>query len=118
MSYQSHYGFPCVDDPNDFSPDAESCSPAELAAHKLACETFGTPAYQPNRGCTTERDESGQLVRHILRTSWGIGVNSLRCCDGCGMPVDQGEYLTCHDCGGHLDFHVEPCWAEHAKTCK
>ena len=115
MSYDSVYGFPCVSDPNDFTPDAESCSSAEMAAHKLACETFGTPAYQPNKGCTTETDESGQLVRRILRTSWGIGVNSIRVCDECKEPVGT-DFITCHECGGQLDF-CEVCWPEHCKTC-
>lgn len=115
MSYQNHYGYPCVTDPNDFTPDVECCSPAELEAHKLACMTFGKSNYQPNKGCVTERDESGQLVRHILRTSWGIGINSIRCCDECREPVD--DFVTCRDCGGYLDF-CPVCWPEHAKTCE
>ena len=115
MSYDCVYGFPCVSNPHDFSPDYESCSPEEIAAHKLARETYGTSAYQPNKGCTTEYDESGQIVRHILRTSWGIGINSIRVCDGCKEPVDT--FTTCHDCGGHLDF-CEVCWPEHAKECE
>ena len=115
MSYQSVYGFPCVSDPNDFSPDYECCSPDEIAAHKRAVATFGTPEYQPNRGCATEHDADGRLVRHVLRTSWGIGVNSIRCCDGCSEPND--ELIACHDCGGHLDF-CAVCWPEHAKTCE
>lgn len=115
MSEQGIYGFPCVSDPNDFTPDAESCSPEELAAHKRACETYGTPDYQPNRGCTTERSEDGQMVRHVLRTSWGIGVNILRCCDGCSEPVNAPT--TCYDCGGGLDF-CEVCWPKHAEECE
>jgi len=115
MSYQSHYGYPCVDDPNDFSPDAESCSRAELAAHKLACQTYGTTAYQPNKGCTTTYNENGEMVMHVLRTSWGIGVNSIRCCDECKEPGDN--LIACHDCGGYLDF-CEVCWPNHTKTCE
>ena len=114
MSYSSVYGFPCVSDPNDFSPDHECCSLEEIAAHTLACETFGTPSYQPNKGCTTDYNESGQMVRHILRTSWGIGVNSIRVCDRCEEPADT--FTTCHDCGGHLDL-CEVCWPEHDKEC-
>ena len=117
MSFQGQYGFPCVEDPNDFSPDAECCSPQEIEAHALACKTFGTPAYQPNRGCETQRDESGFLVRHTLRTSWGIGVNNIRMCDGdCHEPI-WADYLTCFECGGHLDF-CPKCWPVHAKTCE
>lgn len=117
MGYQSIYGFPCVSDPNDFTPDAECCSPAELAAHKLACETYGTPTYQPNKGCTTEHDADGRFVRHVTRTSWGIGVNSVLCCDGCSEPNNRAELVTCHDCGGHLDFCCM-CWPAHAQECK
>ena len=115
MSYQSVYGFPCVDDPNDFTPDAECCSPAEMEAHRRAVATFRTPRYEPNKGCTTEYSADGQLVRHILRTSWGIGVNQIRCCDGCSEPVD--EFVTCHDCGGSLDF-CPGCWPKHASECE
>ena len=115
MSKQAVYGFPCVSDPNDFSPDYECCSPVEIAAHKLACETFGTPAYQPNKGCTTDYDESGQLVRHVLRTSWGIGVNLIDSCDGCREPGDG--LIACHDCGGYMEF-CEVCWPKHAKECE
>lgn len=115
MSWMAHYGYPCVADPNNFTPDRECCSPAEITAWELACKTYGTPEYQPNKGCTTEMDESGQMVRHILRTSWGIGVNNIRCCDGCSEPSD--ELLACHDCGGHLDF-CPVCWPEHAKKCE
>ena len=71
------YGFPCVSDPNDFSPDAECCSPEEIAAHKRACETYGTPDYEPNKGCYSEHDAEGNLVKHVTRTSWGIGVNMI-----------------------------------------
>lgn len=117
MSKQPTYGFPCVSDPNDFIPDGESCSPDELAAHRLACETYGTPAYQPNKGCTTEHDESGNLVKHILRTSWGIGTNLIASCDGCRMPDFGDGLITCHDCGGFQEF-CPNCWPEHAKTCE
>lgn len=109
MSKQGHYGFPCVSDPNDFSPDYESCSPAEIEAHKQACATFGTPEYQQPKGCTTDYDESGQFVRHVLRTSWGIGVNTVTVCDECGEPCDT--VTVCHECGGP-EF-CEVCWPNH-----
>lgn len=72
---EGHYGYPCVEDPNDFSPDVECCSPEEIAAHRRACETYGTPDYVPNAGCYSEYDKDGNLVKHVTRTSWGIGVN-------------------------------------------
>lgn len=89
MSQHSVYGFPCVVNPHDFSPDAECCSPEEIAAHKAACENWGKPSYVPNKGCYTERSENGQMVRHVLRTSWGIGVNILTMCDECGETENQ-----------------------------
>ena len=114
MSMQSVYGYPCVTDPNDFVPDGESCSPEEIAAHRRAIATWGTSNYEPNKGCFTEVDADGRLVKHVLRTSWGIGMNLIRSCDGCREPVDQ--FVTCHDCGGHLDFCPD-CWPAHANGC-
>ncbi len=114
MSWGGVYGYPHVSDPRDFSPDPECCSDEEMAAHKRACETFGTPDYQqPKNGCVSI--QMGDTTAIATRTSWGIGFNSYRQCDGCGEPV--GEFLTCHDCGGHLDF-CPVCWPEHAKTCE
>lgn len=103
------YGFPCVEDPNNFHPDGECCSPEELAAHKLACDTYGTPPYQPNKGCTTEFDAEGKLVKHILRTSWGIGINTFEIedCDECHA---EGHLTTCWDC--NRDY-CDMCWPKH-----
>lgn len=53
------YGYPCVENPHDFFPDVECCSPEELEAHRRACETYGTPDYQPNKGCYAEYDANG-----------------------------------------------------------
>ena len=113
MSKQPNYGFPCVDDPNNFIPDAECCSPAELAAHRAACETFGTSDYQPNKGCYTEHDADGQLIKHVLRTSWGVGTNLIDACDGCRMPDFGDGLMTCHECCGQ-EF-CSDCWIEHEK---
>lgn len=113
MSKQGTYGFPCVTDPNDFSPDAECSSPAEIEAHRLACQSYGKPSYVPNKGCTTEHDESGQMVRHVLRTSWGIGVNFIAMCDGCNTPTFSDPLIACHECGGP-EFCAD-CWPEHEK---
>jgi hypothetical protein len=112
------YGFPCVEDPNDFIPDAECCSEAELAAHRLACETYGTPAYTPNRGCEVETDADGRLVKHVLKTSWGIGTNLVEMepdseCAHC--PHDEHRHGVgggaCLEIGcgcGRFDFAGEP----------
>lgn len=75
MSKQVVYGFPCVNDPNDFFPDPECCTPQEIEAHRLAKATYGSPAYEPNKGCFTKVSEDGQVVMHVTRTSWGIGTN-------------------------------------------
>lgn len=73
---ESVYGFPCVENPHDFIPDYECCSPEEIATHKRACETWGTPDYEPNKGCCDLVDPvSGAVVGHVTRTSWGIGTN-------------------------------------------
>src|SRR5688572_30557802 len=106
MSQDCVYGFPCVINPHDFTPDAECCSPEEIAAHKTACENWGKPSYVPNKGCYVERSDDGQLVKHVLRTSWGIGVNSLTRCDACGA-IDN-ETIHCWECGG--DFCCASCW--------
>ena len=117
MSQKPIYGFPCVSNPNNFSPDADCCSPAEIEAHRLACANWGKPNYEPNKGCFTEFDEHGQFVMHVTRTSWGIGVNLIDSCDGCGEPHFGGDLLpmmVCHECGGP-EFCAD-CWPEHEKT--
>lgn len=113
MSKQPMYGFPCVEDPNDFIPDHECCSPAEIETHRIACANYGKPAYTPNKGCYTERDESGQLVTHVTRTSWGIGTNLIDACDGCREPTFDERLMTCHECGGPEFCSV--CWREHER---
>lgn len=112
MSKYPVYGFPCVEDPNDFEPDHESCSPKEIAAHKLACETFGKPQHKPNEGCFSEYDENGNLMLHVVRTSWGIGTNLIDQCDGC-KDMPDGNLMMCHECGGQ-EF-CEACWPKHEK---
>lgn len=115
MSQQGQYGFPCVTDPHDFEPDAECSSPQEIEAHRRACATYGTDAYEPNKGCYSERDADGRLVKHVTRTSWGIGVNMIRMCDGeCQEPC-WTTFTTCHECGGHLDFCPD-CWTVHERV--
>lgn len=109
MSQDVVYGYPCVVNPNDFSPDVECCSPAEIEAHRLACANWGKASYVPNKGCYTEHSEDGQMVRHVLRTSWGIGVNLLTKCDECGTI--ENETIHCWDCGG--DFCCASCWPKH-----
>lgn len=111
MGVEPVYGFPCVADPHDFSPDPECCSPDEVEAHRLACANYGKPTYKPNAGCYTERDDEGVMVKHVLRTSWGIGTNLVRCCDECKEPVWE-DRMECHEC--RRDF-CEHCWPAHDK---
>ena|SRR3990167_4665929 len=111
MGKEPLYGFPCVSDPNDFSPDYECCSPEEITTWKRACETYGKPEHKPNKGCFSEYDDKGQLVLHVTRTSWGIGVNLIDSCDGCREPDFDG-LITCHECGREL---CPVCWTEHNK---
>jgi hypothetical protein len=105
---QGHYGYPCVTNPNDFEPDPECCSPAEIEAHRLAKKHWGTPAFVPNRGCTDLLSPDGRVVGHVTRTSWGIGVNFINQCDECNTPDD--DLMYCHDCA--LDL-CPVCWPKH-----
>jgi hypothetical protein len=114
MSKQGVYGFPCVSDPNDFIPDAECSSPTEIEAHTRACANYGKPAYEPNKGCYSVRDDSGQMVMHVTRTSWGIGTNLVDYCDGCNTPPFDDPLMTCHECGG-MEFCPQ-CWPEHERA--
>ena len=104
-----------MSDPHDFIPDHESSSPGEIAAHKLAEKNWGKSTFEPNKGCFTEHDSDGQLVKHVLRTSWGIGTNMMRYCDGedCidnGTPLFDEPFITCHECGRDC---CEGCWVKH-----
>jgi hypothetical protein len=68
----SGYGFYRPQNPHDFSPDPESTSEAELAAHKAACDAWDRGEYKrdPNQ-------ESGWVGNmHILKAPWGIGSYS------------------------------------------
>ncbi len=51
------YGFFHLDDPRDFFPDDECCTPAEIAAWKTACEKAARgepwgPLVERGGGCT------------------------------------------------------------------
>lgn len=110
MSMEPVYGYPCVQDPHDFDPDRECSSPQEIETWRTACATYGKTGYQPNKGCYSEHSDDGQLVKHVTRTSWGIGVNLIRKCDGWNCDMRFCEFVTCHECGG--DF-CEECWPKH-----
>ena len=105
---QPIYGFPCVTNPHDFDPDIDCTSPAEREAHRLAKENWGKPTFVPNRGCADLVSPDGQVVGHVTRTSWGIGVNLIDHCDECNTPADDTIY--CHDCARDL---CPVCWPTH-----
>jgi len=85
-----------------------------MTAHRTACANYGKPGYEPNKGCYSEWDASGQLVKHVTRTSWGIGTNLYDTCDGCSEPNFEDEKLiACHECNGREFCAV--CWPEHEK---
>lgn len=72
------YGFPCVENPNDFSPDTECCTAEEIAFWEDAKRRWDA-GERDVRGarCESTFDDDGQLIKHVTRTSWGIGVNSV-----------------------------------------
>jgi hypothetical protein len=109
VSQDCVYGYPCVVDPNDFTPDPECSSPEQMAAHRAACETWGKPQFKPNNGCYYVYGPDGDLVMHVARTSWGIGTNVLTKCDACG-EIDT-QTIHCWECGG--DFCCASCWPKH-----
>jgi hypothetical protein len=70
------YGFPCVENPHDFTPDEQSCTPEEIAFWEDAKKRWDA-GERDVRGarCTSTFNEAGELVMHTTSTSWGIGVN-------------------------------------------
>ncbi len=73
---ESVYGFPCVENPHDFEPDQECCTPAEIAFWEDAKKRWDA-GERDVRGarCGSTYDADGKLLMHVTRTSWGIGVN-------------------------------------------
>ena len=86
------YGFPCVENPHDFSPDRESCTPEEIAFWEDAKKRWDA-GERDVRGarCETVRDDTGDMVAHITRTSWGIGVNSYEGWEELGVEIGAGD---------------------------
>ncbi len=82
MSNEVIYGYPCVSNPNDFSPDIEVCTPDEIAQHKADCEAWNRGDYERDRSKFCGYTENGS---HVTRTPWGIGINTFEVCDECGF---------------------------------
>lgn len=78
MAKTGHYGFPCVENPHDFTPDEESCTPEEIAFWEDAKKRWDN-GERDVRGarCSSTFDKDGKLLMHTTQTSWGIGVNML-----------------------------------------
>lgn len=78
MATDCVYGFPCVENPHDFEPDFECCTPEEIAFWEDAKRRWdaGERDVRGNRPESTY-DEQGNLTMHVLRTSWGIGINTV-----------------------------------------
>lgn len=72
------YGFFHLDDPRDFFPDEESCTPEEIAAHKTACakaesgEQWDTELVAESMG-TVKIDGHDYANVCSSRLSFGIG---------------------------------------------
>lgn len=68
---QTSYGYPCVEDPRDFSPDVDCCDESELEAHKAACAAWDA-GDRVQRPPTHVAFEGG----HITQAPWGLGVST------------------------------------------
>lgn len=70
------YGFPCVENPHDFTPHEESCTPQEIAFWQDA-KTRWDAGQTDVRGArfSSTFDSEGKLAMHVTATSWGIGIN-------------------------------------------
>jgi hypothetical protein len=77
-SEQMGYGYARPDDPHDFHPDVDSCTAAEIANHKAACDAWDNGTYVAPSGSESAYDADGKLVLHITRAPWGIGSYTFR----------------------------------------
>lgn len=76
---EPHYGYPCVENPHDFTPDYESCSDAEIAFWEDSKKRWdaGERDVRGARSASIKDPCSGNLVCHITGTSWGIGTSMI-----------------------------------------
>jgi hypothetical protein len=74
---ESFYGYFTGGDPRQFHPDAEECSPEELANHKRACEEANALESGRNLECPSGwiTWEGGGI--HVLNAPFGIGVGTI-----------------------------------------
>lgn len=73
------YGFMRPDDPRDFNPDVECCTPQEIENHRLACEAFERGEPLPEQAFTPDAATvvNGAIV-HTTGGPWGIGGYTMR----------------------------------------
>jgi hypothetical protein len=70
------YGFPCVENPHDFTPDAECCTPEEIAFWEDAKKRWNAgESNVRGKRCHDLIDSNCNVVGHKASTSWGIGTN-------------------------------------------
>lgn len=73
------YGYFHGGDPRDFCPDGEVCTPAEMAAHKAACEAWERgerPEYERHRHEVTEVGATTVVTSYA--GSFGMGTYQMR----------------------------------------
>jgi len=76
---ETGYGFYHPDNPHDFHPDEESCTPQEIANHKAACDAYDAGArVDPPEVHQHVVSDDGKVVASLLITPWGIGSYALR----------------------------------------
>ena len=74
FAIETGYGNPVCDDPRDFSPDPECCTPEEIARWKEACERAerGEKVEVPQHQWFSDKD--GMICCHVNSNPWGIGI--------------------------------------------
>lgn len=89
-SEETGYGFMRPENPHDFRPDTDSCTEAEIAAHKAACNAWDRGEYQRADAPTVKAGEplpdgvQSALVApdgaaiHATYAPWGIGSYVMR----------------------------------------
>jgi hypothetical protein len=99
MSEQSGYGFARPENPHDFHPDSECCSPEEIAAHKAACDAYDAGKYEHDGWDGWNEDHT----IHVLRAPWGIGSYVFR--DKDAEDALAALYAARKSLAAHLEAH-------------
>ena len=100
------YGYALPEDPRDFTPDAESCTPEELAAHAAAVEAWDAAGGKPEGWDAPPGsgwNEEGTM--HSLRAPWGIGAYTYRDSQMCDLRDRILAVLASH---GHVLLAATP----------